>query len=98
MWSGVAVIRREECPEHGDRLAGTSFEDHTLRYCVRCHADVRFVVVEYVPRSQVEGAVDLVRDLLEFVEAMDGDRPKSLGPLKVVVRAREFLTRAGGQS
>jgi hypothetical protein len=77
--------------------------------CVEHHedpdADCSCGLTPYLPRSEVEalerqlaGAVDLAHDLLEFVEAMDGDRPKSLGPLKVVVRAREFLTRAGGQS
>lgn len=73
----MTVIARWECPEHGDKLAGSQRTGgaEIKRYCVECHAYIKPVKVEYVPASQLQGAVDLLRELWadESVRAAVGE-------------------------
>lgn len=71
------VMRRTECPEHGDTLSGPSADDGTV-FCSnpRHHEYVSPVTVEYVPASQLRGAVEdgeRLREWLRYIEATTDD-------------------------
>jgi hypothetical protein len=54
----MSVIARNECPEHGPQQVGFDGIREVHR-CVICLAET--VKVEYVPRSQLQGAVGTLR-------------------------------------
>lgn len=59
----MTVIARWECPEHGADSGPGKRCGRMARPYVLCHREK--VKVEYVPASQLAGAVDLTRRLAE---------------------------------
>lgn len=55
------IERTDECPEHGDTLNPTRYTEHHLRWCEQGEHFVAAVQVEYVPASQLRGAVEALQ-------------------------------------
>lgn len=51
--------------------------------------------VNYVPADQLRGAVATLRDLVEFVEALDS-KADDFGELRCVAEAKRIIATAGG--
>jgi hypothetical protein len=64
------VIEREECPTHGVDYGNPGIEPGGERRCARPRCRKTLVRVEYVPRSELAGAVGAARLAREQVATL----------------------------
>lgn len=69
----MTVIRRWECPTHGPDFGIASGSTTGTRWCQHCRIPASVLVeVEYVPASQLQGAVSALASVTALVdEALD---------------------------
>lgn len=90
------VIARDECPTHGLDYGRPRIEATGERFCQRRGCRKLLATVEYVPRGQLEGAVEERDKLVADLRGL-ADRLASIGADQAAEEVGALITAYGGR-